>query len=138
MPRGRRPHLKQRKDGRYCKVYKGQQIMGRSEDEVYDMYDQIIEDEKAGLKKPITVGEFASAWLPIAYPNASYSYYRGLATHLQKLVNVIGSESIRDVLPSMIKRVYAEKYAGLSNSYVLDGRLLFCALFDAAVADGYC
>ena len=42
MPRGRRPHLKKRKDGRYCKVYKGQQIMGSSEDEVYDKYDAIV------------------------------------------------------------------------------------------------
>lgn len=138
MPRGRRPHLKKRKDGRYCKVYKGQQIMGNSEDEVYDKLDEITALESEGMRKPITVGEFASSWLPIAFPSVRDSTYRGLATHMQKLVDVIGFEKLSSVTPSMIKRVYAEKYLGVSNSYIKAGRQLFCSLFDSAVADGYC
>ena len=138
MPRGRRPHLKQRKDGRYCKVYKGEQIMGRTEDEVYDKYDAIVALESEGMKKPLTVGEYASEWLPIAFPEVRASTYRGHATHLQKLVDVIGLEKLNTVTPTMIKKVYAEKYLGMSNSYIKSGRQLFCSLFDAAVADGYC
>jgi integrase len=138
MPRGRRPHLKQRKDGRYCKVYKGQQIMGNSEDEVYDRYDEIVRLESEGMRRPVTVGEFAQSWLPIAFPSVRDSTYRGLATHMQKLVDVLGMEKLSQVVPSMIKRVYAEKYSGMSNSYIKSGRQLFCSLFDAAVADGYC
>ena len=138
MPRGRRPHLKRRKDGRYCKVYKGQQIMGASEDEVYDKFDAIVELEKDGMRKPVTVGEFASTWLPIAFPSVRDSTYRGLATHMQKLVDVIGMEKLNRVTPTMIKRIYAEKYLGMSNSYIKSGRQLFCSFFDAAVADGYC
>ena len=138
MPRGRRPHLKQRKDGRYCKVYKGQQIMGRSEDEVYDRFDEIVKLEGEGMKKPTTVGEYAAAWLPIAFPSVRDSTYRGLATHLQKLVDVIGTEKLNEITPTMVKRIYAEKYLGMSNSYIKSGRQLFCSLFDAAVADGYC
>ena len=138
MPRGRRPHLKKRKDGRYCKVYKGQQIMGSSEDEVYDKFDAIVELEKDGMRKPVTVGEFASEWLPIAFPSVRDSTYRGLATHMQKLVDVIGMEKLNRITPTMIKKVYAEKYLGMSNSYIKSGRQLFCSFFDAAVADGYC
>ena len=138
MPRGRRPHLKQRKDGRYCKVYKGQQIMGSSEDEVYDRYDAIIEQEKEGMRRPVTVGEYAKEWLPIAFPSVRDNTYHGLATHLQKLVDVIGAERLGSITPTMIKRIYAEKYLGVSNSYIKAGRQLFCSLFDAAVADGYC
>lgn len=138
MPRGRRPHLKQRKDGRYCKVYKGQQIMGWSEDEVYDRFDEIVKLEGEGMKRPTTVGEYAAEWLPIAFPEVKPSTYRGLATHLQKLVDVIGTEKLNDITPTMVKRIYAEKYHGMSNSYIKSGRQLFCSLFDAAVADGYC
>ena len=138
MPRGRRPHLKQRKDGRYCKIYKGQQIMGKSEDEVYDKYDEIVRQESEGMRKPTTVGEYAVAWLPIAFPTVRDNTYRGFAIHLQKLVDVIGAEKLNNVTPTMIKKVYAEKYLGVSNSYIKSGRQLFCSMFDAAVADGYC
>jgi len=138
MPRGRRPHLKQRKDGRYKIVYKGQQIMAKSEDEAYDKLDEIIRLEKECAKKPITVGEYAAGWLPIAFPSVRDSTYRGLAIHLQKLVDVIGTEKLNEITPTMVKRIYAEKYLGMSNSYIKSGRQLFCSLFDAAVADGYC
>lgn len=138
MPRGRRPHLKQRKDGRYCKVYKGQQIMGNSEDEVYDRFDAIIAREQQGMRKPVSVGEYAAEWLPIAFSEVRANTYRGLATHLQKLVDVIGTEQLNRVTPTMVKKIYAEKYHGMSNSYIKSGRQLFCLLFDAAVADGYC
>ena len=138
MPRGRRPHLKQRKDGRYKIVYKGQQIMGKSEDEVYDRLDSIVAQEQEGMRKPVTVGEYASAWLPIAFPSVRDNTYHGFATHIQKLVDVIGAEKLNNVTPTMIKRIYAEKYKNLSNSYIKSGRQLFCSLFDAAVADGYC
>lgn len=138
MPRGRRPHLKQRKDGRYKKVYKGQQIMGNTEDEVYDLYDALVKAEEEGMRKPVTVGEYASEWLPIAFHSVRDNTYHGFATHIQKLVDVIGAEKLNQVTPTMIKKVYAEKYKGLSNSYIKSGRQLFCSLFDAAVADGYC
>ena len=138
MPRGRRPHLKQRKDGRYKIVHNGQQIMGKSEDEVYDRLDAIIAQEREGMRKPVTVGEYASEWLPIAFPSVRDNTYHGFATHIQKLVDVIGMEKLNQVTPTMIKKIYAEKYKGLSNSYIKSGRQLFCSLFDSAVADGYC
>jgi integrase len=90
------------------------------------------------MRKPVTVGEFASTWLPIAFPSVRDSTYRGLATHMQKLVDVIGMEKLNRVTPTMVKRIYAEKYLGMSNSYIKSGRQLFCSFFDAAVADGYC
>ena len=138
MPRGRRPHLKQRKDGRYCKVYKGQQIMGNSEDEAYDKYDAIVEQEKQGIGKIKTVEEYAKEWLPIAFPAVADSTYHGLAVHLEKLVDVIGNLPINKVTPLRVREVYSTKYLGLSNSYIKSGRQLFCSFFDSAVSEGYC
>ena len=111
--------------------------MGRSEDEVYDRLDEIVRLESEGMKKPTTVGEYGAAWLPIAFPSVRDSTYRGLATHLQKLVDVIGTEKLNEITPTMVKRVYAEKYLGMSNSYIKAGKQLFCALFDSAAADGF-
>jgi hypothetical protein len=59
-----------------------------------------------------------------------------LAIHLQHLIDIIGNKRIAEVIPSDIKQVYADQYAGLSNSYIRSGKQLFCLLFDSAVADG--
>ena len=40
------------------------------------------------------------------------------------------------MIPSDIKQVYANQYAGLSNSYIRAAKQLYCALFDSAQADG--
>lgn len=138
MPRGRRPHLKQRKDGRYCKVYSGQQIMGWSEDEVYDRYDELVKLSESGMRRPMTVCDYAQSWLPIAFSEVRPSTYRGNATHIQKLVDVIGNKKLNEITPTMVRQIYAEKYHGMSNSYIKAGRQLFCTFFDSAVADGYC
>lgn len=137
MPRGRRPHLKERKDHRYCKVYKGQQIMGWSEDEVYDKYDAIVALEEQGVGRIKTVGEYAQEWLPIAFPDVADSTYHGYAVHLEKLVEVIGNLPINRVKPLNMKEVYSTKYLGVANSYIKSGRQLFCSFFDSAVSNGY-
>ena len=138
MPRPKKQRLKQRKDGRYCCVYKGIQFMGATEDEALARRDAFKQQEKEDAEKPMLVRDFALYWLPIAFPDIKPSTYRGHAIHMQKLVDVIGTQQLKDVTPTMVKRVYAEKYRGMSNSYIKSGRQLFCSLFDAAVADGYC
>jgi len=138
VPRPKKQHLKQRKDGRYCCVYKGIQFMGATEDEALSRRDAFKQQEKEDAEKPMLVRDFALYWLPIAFPDIKPSTYRGHAIHMQKLVDVIGTEKLSDVTPSMIKQVYAEKYSGMSNSYIRAGKQLFCDLFDAAVADRYC
>lgn len=139
MPRPKKQHLKQRKDGRYCCVADGIQFMGRTEDEALALRKEYLDQKSGRACKPMTIAEYAQTWLPIARPEASYSTYRGLATHLEKLVDSIGGDTfLKDITPLAVKKVYSEKYHGLSNSYILNGKQLFCEFFDSACAEGYC
>lgn len=138
MPRQKKQVLKQRKDGRYCAVYKGIQFMSTDHDEALRLRQEYIDNEKAGIGKVMTVKEYAQKWLPIAYPAVSDSTYHQLAIHLEKLTDALGNEKLSDVKPSQIKEIYSTRYLGLSDSYIKAARQLYCAFFDAAMADGYC
>ncbi len=82
------------------------------------------------------VREYAEKWLPRSHPDVSPSTLNGLEKHLKKLYTVIGNLQLSEVKPSNIKDVYTTQYKGMSNSYIKAGKQLFCALFDAAQADG--
>lgn len=137
MPREKKPTLKRRKDGRYRCVYKGLPFYGKTPEEAFEARDEYKASLNKGFAR-IIVKEYALPWLKRAYPKGSVSdsTYSGLAIHLQHLIDVIGNKRIAEVIPSDIKQVYADQYAGLSNSYIRSGKQLFCLLFDAAVADG--
>jgi hypothetical protein len=45
MPRPKKQHLKQRKDGRFCCVYHGKQFMGNTEEEALARYQTMIHHE---------------------------------------------------------------------------------------------
>ena len=136
MPRGRRPHLAKRKDGRYRVKYKGKEFYGWSEDEAYDAMDDYIGSLGTGSLIQSTVIDYALPWLKRTYPTVKDSTYTGLAIHLQHLVDDIGNKRLAEVVPSDIKSVYSNHYSGLSNSYILSAKQLYCSLFDSAVADG--
>ena len=140
MSRQKKPRLKRRKDGRYKAVYHGMQFMGDTEDEALAARQAFIDAEKDQIKVGVTVKSYGLAWLPRTHPKAvtSHATYVELAIHLEKLIRQIGGKLLLDVVPSDIKEVYSREYAGLSNSYIKAGKQLFCAMFDAAVADGYC
>lgn len=135
MPRQKKPTLKKRKDGRYKCKYHDIQFYGSTPEEAFALRDEFIRQQKTGLIRQ-TVSDYALPWLKRAYPAVSDSTYTGLAIHLQHLVDIIGNKRISEVLPSDIKRIYSDKYAGLSNSYIRSAKQLYCALFDAAQADG--
>ena len=135
MPREKKPTLKRRKDGRYKCVYHGIQFYGNTPEEAFAARDEYKLDEQRGFKNQ-TVEDYALPWLKRSYPAVSDSTYAGLAIHLQHLIDQIGKKRIADIIPSQIKDVYAKEYAGLSNSYIRSAKQLFCALFDAAQADG--
>ena len=140
MARAKKQHLKQRADGRYCCVYKGIQFMGRTEEEALKAREDYKKQEQQGsfnLRKT-TLYEYGIKWLPIAHPTVADSTYRGLAIHLEKLLKRLGDFPIDEIKPLQLKEVYSEDYKGLSNSYILSGKQLFCALFDSAIADGLC
>ena len=140
MPRQKKQHLKQRRDGRYVCKYKGKQFMGSTEEEALSAREKYKNAERRGiaLGNNVTVNEYARGWLPIARPNVSRATYNVLTLHMDKLCKQVGNLRVMDVKPSMIKRIYSEEYKGLSDSYIRAGKQLFCALFEAAVADGLC
>ena len=138
MPRKKKEHLKRRKDGRYCCKYKGIAFYSyESEDEALALRDEYIANEAHGFRRQ-KVSDYALPWLKRTYPSVKDSTYTGLAIHLQHLVDAIGDKQIADVLPSDIKEIYSDHYKTLSNSYIKSAKQLYCALFDAAVADGLC
>ena len=136
MPRKKKEHLKRRKDGRFCCKYHGIAFYSyESEDEALALRDEYIANESKGFQRQ-TVTEYALPWLKRSFPAVKDSTYTGLAIHLQHLVDIIGDRMISDILPSDIKRIYSEKYNGLSNSYIKGAKQLYCSLFDSALADG--
>ena len=136
MPRTKKPTLKRRKDGRYKCKYHDIQFYGSTPEEAIAQREEYKRRELAGTFIRQTVAGYAIPWLERTYPAVADSTYAGLAIHLQHLVNIIGTKQIADVVPSDIKKVYAEQYKGLSNSYIRSAKQLYCSLFDSAQADG--
>ena len=134
MPREKKNKI--RKDKRYRRVYHGIPFYSRiSDDDAKAKRDEYIRNEQRGFHRQ-TVSEYALPWLKRTYPAVSDSTYTGLAIHLQHLVDQIGNKQISEIIPSDIKQIYANQYAGLSNSYIRSAKQLYCALFDSAQADG--
>lgn len=138
MGRQKKQHLKRRSDGRYRCMYNGIYFYGSTEDEALEAREAYKKAEREDVPDVETVAEYAMRWLPVARPSVSPSTYRGLATHLQHLVDVVGNKQIDNVVPSDIKAVYSSQYADCSNSYLKSAKQLFVAMFDSAVADGLC
>ena len=141
MPRQKKQVLKRRKDGRYACRYKDKWFYSEiSSDDALNQREQFIRSLKYGdaYNKTVTVFEYGSKWLKLAFPAVSDSTYIGLSIHLQHLVNRIGNVPVCEVRPIQIKEVYSTEYKTSSNSYIKAAKQLFCSLFDSAVADGIC
>lgn len=140
MPRQKKQHLKQRPDGRFVAYYHGKPFYGKSEDEALALREAFKRSELTGeaYNRTVTVFEYGTKWLKIAHPAVSDSTFKGLAIHLQHLVNQQGNTPIRDVKPLDIKAVYSSEYKTASNSYIKAAKQLYISLFDSAVADGIC
>lgn len=137
MPRQKKQVLKQRKDGRFLCRYKDQFFYSyESSDDAIAQREAYKQAEKQGRIMSYFVKEYAESWLERAYPNISPSTKKGLQTHLKTLINAIGEKPVAEVKPSDIKQIYSDSYKTLSNSYIKAAKQLYCALFDAAVADG--
>ena len=138
MPRAKKQHLKKRKDGYYVCRYKDQWFYSLiSDDDALQQREEYKRLEKLQAGTVPTVKEYGEKWLERAYPAAAETTRNGLRIHLKKLNDLYGDLLLSDVKPSHIKSVYSQQYLGLSNSYILAGKQLFSALFDAAAADGY-
>ena len=118
MPRAKKPHLKRRKDGRFCCKYHGIPFYSYESDEAaLALRQQYIDEEKKGFKRQ-KVSDYALPWLKRSFPAVADSTYTGLAIHLQHLIDEIGNKQVSEVIPSNIKDVYAKHYKNLSNSYI--------------------
>lgn len=140
MPRIKKQHLKQRKDGRFACRYKGLWFYGTTEDEALALRDEYRRTEAidAPVKgKSPSVGEYALKWLPRAKVGVSDQTYAEAAGLLEKLTMRIGAMRFSDVKPSDIKGIYSSAFDGYSESYIRSAKQLYVGLFDAAVADGY-
>ena len=137
MPRAKKQRLKQRGDGRYACRYKNQWFYGKTQEEALEQREQYKQIERRGIYAPMTVREYADKWFDRAHPEISEPTRVKLKIHLRKLLDAIGDLTLDDVRPSDIKAIYSDRYIGLSSAYIKAGKQLFCALFDAAQADGY-
>ena len=140
MPRQKKQHLKQRKDGRYCCKFQGIQFMGSTEDEALQAREAYKKAQLRGdiPRTSITVAEFALPWLERTKIGVAYTTYATSATLLEKLLNHVGGKPFPEVLPSDIKSVYSSEFLSFSDSYIHKAEILYRSLFDAAVADGLC
>lgn len=137
MPREKKQHLKQRPDGRYRCRYKGIEFYSTiSDQDALAQREEYKRQEKAGVVRKATVTDYAIPWLKRTYPSVAKSTKKGLAIHLQHLIDEIGNKQISSVIPSDIKGIYSKQYKNCSNSYLKSAKQLFSALFDSAVADG--
>ena len=118
MPRKKKEHLKRRKDGRFCCKYHGIAFYSyESDEEALALRDEYIANEQKGFSRQ-TVSDYALPWIKRTYPAVRDSTYEKLAIHLQHLIDEIGNKQISEIKPSDIKTVYANRYNGLSNTYI--------------------
>lgn len=133
MPREKKNKI--RKDKRFRRMYHGIPFYSYiSDEDAKAKRDEYKRNEQRGFARQ-TVSDYALPWLKRAFPSVADSTYAGLAIHLQHLIDEIGNKLISEVIPSDIKEIYAAHYKDLSNSYIRAAKQLYCALFDAALAD---
>lgn len=139
MPKIKKQHLKQRKDGRYCCLYHGIQFMGNTEDEALSKREEYKRKEAAGLlqQEDPTVSDYAARWLPLHKHDVSTKCYNDYAKQLEALCSVIGSKKMSAVTVDDAALVW-KHYSGYSASTVKRSRMLFLALFDTAIENDIC
>ena len=136
MPREKKQKLKKRPDGRYACRYHNQWFYSYDPDDCLQQREDFKAEEKRGRVAAYFVKGYAESWLERSHPDVAPSTMTGLRTHLANLTDAIGNLPLSDVKPSDVKGVFSTRYKGLSNSYIKAAKQLYCALFDAAVADG--
>ena len=134
-----KPTLKQREDGRYRCKYKGLYFYGYSPSEAFAARDRYKLEESQGIhqKSVISVGDYASAWLPTHKANVSRKTYNDYARYVNVLITSIGERPLKEVTASDIKSVFSENFLGYSESAIHKARMLYIAIWDTALEDGY-
>jgi integrase len=137
MPRQKKQHLKQRKDGRYCCKYHGIQFMGNSEDEALDARYDYKRQEANGafLPENTLFSVYAMRWLKAYKSHLTAAPYNTHARMLNRWIAEIGDSYLRDITPTDVSNYY-QLFAGMSASTIHSARDTIKGLFKAALADG--
>lgn len=132
-----RQHLTPRADGRYQLRVDGRRIYGRTEDEVYEKADALRAQLAAGEaeRQDPTVQEFGDRWIRVAKAGVTDKVYDDYAGQMSRLYKAIGDRRVREVGPLDIKDAF-NGYLGMSASTIRRARMLWMAMFDAAIAEG--
>ena len=136
MPRQK---LTQRSDGRYKCKFQGKQFYGATQKEAYakrDEYRRMVEDGMRASSAGKTVSSYAAEWLRTHKASVSDKCYNDYAKQMNVLVAEIGHLRLMDVAPDDMKRVY-NHYLDYSASTIKRAKMLFIAMFDAAVENGF-
>lgn len=131
--------LKQRPDGRYACRYKKKTFYGSSAREALALRDQYMRLEAAGQlpRHAVTVRDYALKWLPLYKSGVSEKCYNDYAKQLESIFPSIGDMLLADVTVDDAAAVWRH-YAGYSASTIKRARMLYVALFDAAVENDLC
>ena len=134
MPRPKKQHLKQRKDGRYCAVYHGIQFMDKDEDKALAKRDDYIRQLKAGeyRRENPTLQEYADKWLPLHKSGVSEKCYNDYKKQLDALTNILGEMYLKDITVDDAAAVW-EHYRDYSASTIKRARMIYISLFDTAI-----
>lgn len=133
-----RQSLTKRSDGRYMVKYKNKQFYGKTQSEAIRKRSEYIQAIKDGMQTTCpTVAAYASAWLPAHKKTVGIKCYNDYAKQLDALVALIGTLPLNAVTPTDIKNVYSQRYEGYSGYTIKRAQMLFVAVFDSAIADGY-
>lgn len=130
---------KGRADGRVARVYHGKYFYGSTPEEAEKKREAYRERMERGLDPSRErVADYARDWLPVNKHQVAPKTYAGYESFVSLLASEMGEKTFHEVKPSDIKRIYSTRFRDASASHIRHFRNLICAIFDAAVEDGYC
>ena len=137
MPRIKKQHLKQRKDGRYCCVYHGKQFMGNTEDEALAARDAYKRREASGefAVENIRFFDYGAKWVKAYKSHLTEAPYDTHVRMLNRFIDSIGNKLMTEITPTDISTFY-QLFAGMSASTIHSARDTIKGVFKAALADG--
>lgn len=137
MPRQKKQQLKKRPDGRYCARYHGMAFYGSTSDEALAAREEYKRLESAGINGRLLVGEYALRWLKLHKSNVSPRCYNDYAHQFEIMLGVIGNKTMMEVTPDDCMEVW-QAFVGKSESAIHKAKMLYVALFDSGMENGFC
>ena len=140
-----------RKDGRFQAKAHGKYfystVSQAEADRKAAAYRKQIQDGLHQDARKITIGQYASEWLPLHKAHVSANTYNGYAILLDKVISSIGHLTFVSVRPDDAKRFFVQEMPpkkfpkdpdGYSGGYIRRAKTLCVDLFDSAIENGLC